>query len=106
MRVATSAMAMVGSLAGGGHRLCRPLARSQTPPPDRSVERARGEAADDLRARAHGQLAIDAGEVELDRARAEEQRRADVAVRLALGRVDRDLQLLRSELRAVPGRES
>ena len=44
------------------------------------------------------ELAVDACQVELDRLRAEEERRGNVAVRPSLGDLKRDLKLLRGQL--------
>jgi hypothetical protein len=49
------------------------------------------------------ELAVDARQVELDRLRAEEERRGDVAVRSALSDLKRDLKLLRGELLGCRG---
>ena len=65
------------------------------------LARAAGELPDQLAAGAHVELAEDAAQVEVDRLRAEEERGADLLVRLALGDVQRDLQLLRRQLVAL-----
>jgi hypothetical protein len=59
-----------------------------------------------LGSRADAELAVDLGEVELDRLRRQEERGAGLAVRGPLGDEERDLELLRGQLvrsRRPPG---
>src|SRR5215207_7519226 len=65
------------------------------------LARGSGELLDERGARAQVELAVDAAQVEVDRLGAEEQGRADLPVGLALGGLERDLQLLRRQLLAV-----
>jgi len=63
-----------------------------------------GEPTDQLGARTDTELAVRPSEVEFDRLRAEEERRADLAVRLPFRDLQRDLELLRRQLVGDTGR--
>src|SRR5262245_25933528 len=58
----------------------------------------RGEEPDEFGAGVDVELAVDARQMELDRLRAEKERRRNVAVRLSLSDLQRDLELLRGQL--------
>jgi hypothetical protein len=63
----------------------------------------RGEEPDKFGAGVDVELAVDACQVELDRLRAEEERRGNVAVRPSFGDLKRDLKLLRGQLLGCRG---